>query len=36
MLDGLYHDVLNEPERQEAIDTILAWLAAHADGTRTG
>ncbi|MGO9308241.1 MAG: alpha/beta fold hydrolase [Spirochaetia bacterium] len=33
-MKGLYHDVLNEPERQEAIDTIIAWLAARVDGAR--
>jgi alpha-beta hydrolase superfamily lysophospholipase len=35
-LKGLYHDVLNEPERQEAIDTILSWLAARAQVVRAG
>jgi alpha-beta hydrolase superfamily lysophospholipase len=29
-MDGLYHDVLNEPERQTAIDTLLSWLSARA------
>jgi 2,4-dienoyl-CoA reductase-like NADH-dependent reductase (Old Yellow Enzyme family)/alpha-beta hydrolase superfamily lysophospholipase len=28
-MNGLYHDVLNEPERQDAIDAILAWLSRH-------
>ena len=30
-MEGLYHDVLNEPERQEAIDSILSWLGAHLE-----
>ncbi|HET6484965.1 MAG TPA: alpha/beta fold hydrolase [Spirochaetia bacterium] len=29
--EGLYHDVLNEPERQQAIDQIVTWI-----GTRAG
>lgn len=29
-MEGLYHDVLNEPERQQAIDTILSWLEARS------
>jgi hypothetical protein len=29
-MDGLDHDVLNEPERQTAIDTLLSWLSARA------
>lgn len=28
-MDGLYHDVLNEPERQTAIQAMLAWLTSH-------
>ncbi len=28
IMKGLYHDVLNEPERQEAIDGIIPWLTA--------
>jgi acylglycerol lipase len=36
-MEGLYHDVLNEPERHEAIEKILAWLAARAEkGGRFG
>lgn len=31
---GLYHDVLNEPERQQAIDTILSWLTLRTAGER--
>ncbi len=29
-MQGLYHDVLNEPERQEAIATMLSWLEARS------
>jgi alpha-beta hydrolase superfamily lysophospholipase len=27
--DGLYHDLLHEPERQQVVDAVLAWLDAH-------
>lgn len=27
--DGLYHEVLNEPERNVVLDDIAQWLAAH-------
>ncbi len=27
--DGLYHEILNEPEQQQVLDDICAWLAAH-------
>jgi alpha-beta hydrolase superfamily lysophospholipase len=27
--DGLYHEVLNEPERERVIADLLAWLDAH-------
>ena len=30
-MEGLYHDVLNEPERQQAIDAILSWLTLHSE-----
>jgi len=30
VMDGLYHDVLNEPERERAIGALLDWLSAHA------
>jgi len=33
---GLYHDVLNEPERQEATDTLLSWLTARVHGACAG
>ena len=29
-MQGLYHDVLNEPERDEAIATMLSWLKARS------
>ena len=29
-MDGLYHDVLNEPESQTALDTMVRWLSAHS------
>ena len=28
--DGLYHEILNEPERDQVIAEICAWLDAHA------
>jgi alpha-beta hydrolase superfamily lysophospholipase len=27
--DGLYHEILNEPEQEQVLDDILLWLAAH-------
>jgi alpha-beta hydrolase superfamily lysophospholipase len=27
--DGLYHEVLNEPERETVLDDVAQWLAAH-------
>jgi alpha-beta hydrolase superfamily lysophospholipase len=27
--DGLYHEVLNEPERAEVVADLLAWMEAH-------
>lgn len=29
--DGLYHEVLNEPERDKVIADVIGWLDAHAD-----
>jgi acylglycerol lipase len=29
--DGLYHELHNEPEQQEVLDGIVAWLDAHLD-----
>jgi acylglycerol lipase len=28
--DGLFHEILNEPEQQQVIDDLLEWLLAHA------
>jgi len=27
--DGLYHEVLNEPEKQTVLDDIVTWLEKH-------
>lgn len=27
--DGLYHEILNEPEQQQVLDDLCAWLLAH-------
>jgi alpha-beta hydrolase superfamily lysophospholipase len=27
--DGLYHEVFNEPERDQVIGDVIAWLDAH-------
>ena len=27
--DGLYHEVHNEPERQEVLEVMVGWLQAH-------
>ena len=29
--DGLYHELHNEPEQQEVLDGIVAWLDAHLE-----
>jgi acylglycerol lipase len=29
--DGLYHEILNEPERERVLDDVCGWLAAHAE-----
>jgi alpha-beta hydrolase superfamily lysophospholipase len=29
--DGLYHEVMNEPEKDRVLDDIVAWLDRHAD-----
>jgi alpha-beta hydrolase superfamily lysophospholipase len=29
---GLYHEILNEPEREQVMDDLCAWLDAHARG----
>jgi lysophospholipase len=28
--EGLYHEILNEPERAAVVADMLAWLDAHA------
>jgi lysophospholipase len=28
--DGLYHEILNEPERERVLDDVCRWLAAHS------
>ncbi len=30
--DGLYHEILNEPERDRVLDDVCGWLAARAPG----
>jgi acylglycerol lipase len=30
--EGLYHEILNEPERQIVLDDVCAWLNAHTPG----
>ena len=27
--DGLYHEIFNEPEREQVLDDLVAWLDAH-------
>lgn len=29
--DGLYHEILNEPEREQVVADMLAWLDAHSE-----
>jgi alpha-beta hydrolase superfamily lysophospholipase len=29
--DGLFHEILNEPEQQEVLDDLLTWLLAHVE-----
>jgi alpha-beta hydrolase superfamily lysophospholipase len=29
---GLYHEILNEPERAQVLDDLCAWLRAHVGG----
>ncbi|HET9094115.1 MAG TPA: alpha/beta hydrolase [Solirubrobacteraceae bacterium] len=29
---GLFHEILNEPERERVLDDLVAWLATHAPG----
>jgi acylglycerol lipase len=30
--DGLYHEILNEPEREQVVSDLLAWLDTHSPG----
>lgn len=30
--DGLFHEIMNEPERDQVLDEIVAWLDAHLAG----
>jgi lysophospholipase len=30
LYDGLYHEILNEPEQQQVMDDALGWVHAHA------
>jgi alpha-beta hydrolase superfamily lysophospholipase len=27
--DGLYHEIFNEPEQDQVLDDLVAWLDAH-------
>jgi alpha-beta hydrolase superfamily lysophospholipase len=29
---GLYHEILNEPEKQTVLEDVAAWLDAHTGG----
>jgi acylglycerol lipase len=31
---GLYHEILNEPEQEQVLDDLCAWLGAHGGGSR--
>lgn len=33
MYDGLWHEIVNEPERESVIADLVAWLDAHADAS---
>jgi lysophospholipase len=30
LYEGLYHEVMNEPEREQVLDDIVGWLDARA------
>ncbi|MEM5774234.1 MAG: lysophospholipase [Anaerolineaceae bacterium] len=34
--EGLYHEVLNEPEKEQVMDDILAWISARLTGADNG
>jgi acylglycerol lipase len=29
LYDGLYHEIFNEPEKEQVLDDLVAWLDAH-------
>ena len=29
LYDGLYHEIFNEPEQDQVLDDLVAWLDAH-------
>jgi alpha-beta hydrolase superfamily lysophospholipase len=31
---GLYHEILNEPEQEQVMDDLCAWLGSHGSGSR--
>jgi alpha-beta hydrolase superfamily lysophospholipase len=31
---GLFHEILNEPEREQVLDDLIAWLQAHLVGSQ--
>ena len=33
--EGLYHEILNEPERETVLDDIVAWLGSHIPAATT-
>jgi acylglycerol lipase len=33
--EGLYHEILNEPERETVLDDLCAWLDAHVVAATT-
>jgi acylglycerol lipase len=34
LYDGLYHEIFNEPEREQVIDDVVAWLGTRAGAAR--
>ena len=35
LYEGLYHEILNEPEKETVLADLLTWLDAHTDGGQT-
>jgi acylglycerol lipase len=35
LYDGLYHEILNEPERETVLGDVVGWLDAHGGGARS-